>query len=203
MEILELIWQDLLKEKNISVIADRYDISPQLVYELRDSAIGFMYNLNATGREIAQYWNLSKERVYQILRNKGVKIRGRGRKGSIKFSSEDYKWMVDRYLEGKSSIEISREGYNKGIEVSPSYVLEILKKRGVKIRKGGKRKLSDEDYDRIVEEYLRGENTCKIAEKFGVSQQYVSRILKKKGVERSSKGRTRKWKFLIRDFAES
>ena len=105
-----------------------------------------------------------------------------------KYNNEE---IIKKYVSGKSSIEIARD-----YSISHSYVIKMLKKNHINIRKPGEyktknyyRKISLNEYDKVVKKYERGESSYAIAKEYSVSVDTILRTLKKKKIKIRPPGR--------------
>ncbi len=124
--------------------------------------------------QIGNEYGMSYNTVTQHLKDRGIKMRGRG-----KLVKED---MVDEWVnmyveEEKSTVDIARE-----YDVVPSTVLKHLKRRGVEIR--GPRKVTEDMVDEWVELYTEeNRSTSEIAEEYDIASSTVTKYLNKRGIE--------------------
>ncbi len=90
----------------------------------------------------------------------------------------DDKAIIQGYLDGKTCYELGRE-FNCGFKT----ILRRLHNNNVKIRDTGINKLSDKNFEDIINEYESGDTTIiDIALKYHVHYSIISNILKNRGV---------------------
>jgi len=139
--------------------------------------------------EIGKKFNVDKNFARRIILKSGTKIRSlRESKGSP--SEKIQKEICKKYSEGKDSYALAEEyGFN-----SSTTICNILKKYNVEIRNSGAAhiKIPRSKESKICEKYLKGKNTVELGIEYEVSNNTISRILKRNDVEIRSRSERRK-----------
>lgn len=129
-------------------------------------------------RSIAKKLNVSIKRARKNLIKIGVKLTNR------KYTDEFEKDIVEKYIQGKSSIELEKE---TGIDAR--MVLEMVKRAGIKPRLLNIVDPSDEYL--VVNNYTSNpkKSACQVAREHGVKDHVVRDILERHGIDRTNKSK--------------
>jgi Mor family transcriptional regulator len=149
----------------------------------QDKQIAAEYEAGASIRAIAEKWNApAPKAVHNSLKRSGVERRSRA--PNLLFGPVEQEAIAAEYLAGKGMEALASE---YGCTAAP--IRGILKRRGIESRRSGQRKreLPEEQVAEIVRRYEAGESQQSIADSYGFSQGWISRVLRAAGVK------TRMW----------
>jgi len=164
-----------------------YKIKPSEYQDVLDK-----YNGGNDVKSLAEEYGVNLQTIYRILKKCEIKPTGAGR--PKRFDEKKENEIVAKYESGISSVKIAKE-----YDVSATTILNIIKSKGVDVRKSGpqngkeanhykfKRKISKSDHETIAEKYKQGSSTPKLAKEFNVSRERICKILDSMNVERRSK----------------
>lgn len=178
--------------ENLDTLENIEEFSPYKIKPSQYKDVLEKYSDGKTVKELADEYDVNLQTIYRILKKCEVKPAGAGRPKT--FSSEQEDKIIEEYENGISSVDIAKK-----YKVSATTVLNVIKSKGVPIRKSGpqqgkdvdtynfKRKVAKDDHEAIAEKYQQGESTPKLAKEFGVSRERICKILDSMGVDRRSK----------------
>ena len=156
-----------------------------------ETAVVEAYNNGEGGVRLARRLGVGTSTVYHILRRHGVTRRERSARPR-RFSEADEKRIAKRYADEGSSAKVAQE-----FGCSQVLVRTISRRYGVEVHpRGGRvRQWSASERKKIAQSYLGGESQAAVADRHGISQMTVSRILRTEGIESSHRGeRHGNWK---------
>ncbi|MBF2755965.1 MAG: hypothetical protein ISN29_12030 [Gammaproteobacteria bacterium AqS3] len=134
------------------------------------------YEAGEPVRQLIKAFDLHTIALYDHLRQHGAKLR----KDRSQMTGEQIAEICRRYEAGESTYQLA-EAYG----VSPSFIHRRLRQHGVKLRSSGEsvRRLTNQQAEDICRRYEQGERVALLSEEFGVSQDYVYRVLHTRDVK--------------------
>lgn len=162
----------ILKNNNIQIKSPGGQIKIKSPQEIID-----LYLSGDSTCAIAKVYNVDASTILRILNDNGIDT-GRGRRR--KTDAETTTKIITDYESGMTMTEVGKK-YN----LNPVSIMNILDRNGiVKRTHGGIYKLPEDD---VVQEYLNGDSTGKIAQKYGVTTKCICDLFRKLGVERNNR----------------
>lgn len=139
-----------------------------------------MYSSGDTVEEVAVKLNFTRRFITDLLRENGVKLRGRGASPRLRFSPEDEDAIVGAYIGGRSSEKIAIDR-----KCSTKVILRLLRDKGVTIRNSGSitHIFTDDDRVDVVNKYVSGQRIHDIAVEYNVDHRRISAIVKAAGIK--------------------
>lgn len=155
-------------------------MAERISYELEQEILR-MYQELKSGTEIARILPIGSTTVYRVLDRYGIEHRQYDAyERARKVPTSEYAHVIERYEDGASLKELGRE-----FNCSAWAIAQILQRNGIQSRtRGGSFvEVDDDTVAKMVKLYEDdGWAQTKIAQEFGLTQQNVSRILRRNGI---------------------
>lgn len=123
---------------------------------------------------IATKFEVDKTTIVKILKSLGVKLRDR----SFKINNYELQALIEDYKNGFSLKTLA-----KRYDVCPVTIKRKLIEKGVDIRDNYRILESEENQQKLVEDYLNGVSASALVDKYRCEWLTLKRILKKNGIE--------------------